>query len=65
MKTITAQKPFDEISEALSGVEGVYLVGWGGILRLGLLVSRLEVRAIRGLHSTPSSLKSLPRVFNP
>ena len=29
MKTITAQKPFDEISEALSGVERVYLVGCG------------------------------------
>jgi ferredoxin len=29
MKTITAQKPFDEISQALSGVEGVYVVGCG------------------------------------
>ena len=29
MKTITAQKPFEEISEALSGVERVYVVGCG------------------------------------
>jgi ferredoxin len=29
MKTITAQKPFDEISQALSGVEKVYLMGCG------------------------------------
>jgi ferredoxin len=29
MKTITAQKPFEEITEALSGVERVYLVGCG------------------------------------
>ena len=29
MKTITEQKPFEEISEALSGVEKVYVVGCG------------------------------------
>jgi ferredoxin len=29
MKTITAQKPFDEISQALDGVEKVYLMGCG------------------------------------
>jgi len=29
MKTITAQKPFEEVSEALSGVERVYVVGCG------------------------------------
>ncbi len=29
MKTITAQKPFEELSEALSGVERIYLVGCG------------------------------------
>jgi len=29
MKTITAQKPFEELSEALSGVERVYVVGCG------------------------------------
>jgi len=29
MKTITAQKPFDEISQVLSGVERVYVVGCG------------------------------------
>jgi len=29
MKTITAQKPFEELSEALSGVEKIYLVGCG------------------------------------
>jgi len=29
MKTITAQKPLEEISEALSGVERVYLAGCG------------------------------------
>ncbi len=29
MKTITAQKPFEELSETLSGVEKIYLVGCG------------------------------------
>ncbi len=29
MKTITAQKPFEELSEALSGVERIYVVGCG------------------------------------
>ena len=29
MKTITAQKPLEEISEALNGIEKVYLVGCG------------------------------------
>ncbi len=29
MKTITAQKPFEELSEALSGVEKVYVIGCG------------------------------------
>jgi ferredoxin len=29
MKTITAQKPFEELSEALSGIERVYVVGCG------------------------------------
>jgi hypothetical protein len=29
MKTITAPKPFEELSEALSGVERIYLVGCG------------------------------------
>jgi ferredoxin len=29
MKTITAQKPFDEVSQSLSGVEKVYLIGCG------------------------------------
>ena len=29
MKTITAQKPFEELSEALSGAERIYVVGCG------------------------------------
>jgi len=48
MKTITAQKPFEEISEALSGVERVYLVGCGTCATMCHTGGKSEVLDMKG-----------------
>ena len=48
MKTITAQKPFDEINQALSGVEKVYLVGCGTCATMCHTGGKSEVLDMKG-----------------
>ncbi len=48
MKTITAQKPFDEISQALSGVERVYVVGCGTCATMCHTGGKSEVLDMKG-----------------
>jgi len=48
MKTITAQKPFEEISEALSGVERVYVVGCGTCATMCHTGGKSEVLDMKG-----------------
>ena len=48
MKTITAQKPFEEISEALSEVEGVYVVGCGTCATMCHTGGKSEVLDMKG-----------------
>jgi len=48
MKTITAQKPFDEISQTLGGVERVYLVGCGTCATMCHTGGKSEVLDMKG-----------------
>lgn len=48
MKTITAQKPLEEISEALSDVEKVYLVGCGTCATMCHTGGKTEVLDLKG-----------------
>jgi ferredoxin len=48
MKTITAQKPFDEISQSLSGVGKVYLVGCGTCATMCHTGGKSEVLDMKG-----------------
>lgn len=47
MKTITAQKPFEELSEALSGVERIYVVGCGTCATMLHTGGKSEVLAMK------------------
>jgi len=48
MKTITAQKPFDEISQSLSGVGAVYVVGCGTCATMCHTGGKSEVLDMKG-----------------
>jgi hypothetical protein len=47
MKTITAQKPFEELSEALSGTERIYVVGCGTCATMLHTGGKSEVLAMK------------------
>jgi ferredoxin len=48
VKTITAQKPFDEISQTLSGVGGVYVIGCGTCATMCHTGGKSEVLDMKG-----------------
>jgi ferredoxin len=48
MKTITAQKPFDEVSQSLSGVEKVYVIGCGTCATMCHTGGKSEVLDMKG-----------------